>query len=149
MQRLTSLLFRRGIKGEYPKWELTGFYGYGRVMRVIDGDTLDVGIIKGLSRYVVRMRIKGVDVPETRTHNADEKKCGERVKYLVIDKLAEKTRRIVITGHDKYGRALGDIKISDTEWLSNWLCTNKYAQEYYGGTKKPFDPTYYEDLLKY
>lgn len=138
-------MFRNNIC-KYDEWSLAGYNGYCKIMEVTDGDTVKIGIIRNMHRYVVKLRIHGVDVPETRTSNAVEKQVGLFVKNQVIDHVLHKVVRIRIDKHDKYGRALGDIMMPTNQWLSHWLLCNKFARPYDGGKKSKFDADFYAHI---
>lgn len=143
---LTRILFRNDIH-KYNEWTLAGYHGYCKIMEVIDGDTVNIGIIKNMHRFIVKLRISGVDVPETRTKNSHEKQVGLFVKNEVSDHLLHKVVRVRIDKHDKYGRALGDIMMPNNQWLSQWLLCNKFACAYNGGKKKEFAADFYAHIL--
>lgn len=148
-RRLSKLVFnfRYRTTSSAPKeWSLAGFHGNCRILRVIDGDTLEVGIIKDLRRVRLRLRIMGVDTPETRTRNPVEKRCGIYVKRIVQERLVDTTTRIIISDHDKYGRAVGDVLVSSDMWMSTWLLCNNYAIPYTGG-KREFKEEDYTKLF--
>ena len=114
--------------------------------RVLDGDTIDVTIDLGFDLYKKeRVRIAGVDTPEKRTRDLEEKALGIDATNWMKDKLEgaicgddELTIRTeLVGGMGKYGRLLGWLYIGDAELsLNEQMITEGYAWEYDGGTKK-------------
>jgi len=116
------------------------------INRVLDGDTIDVTIDLGFDLYKKeRVRIAGVDTPEKRTRDLEEKALGidatEWMKKKLEDTIAgddELTIRTeLVGGMGKYGRLLGWLYIGDaTVSLNEQMITEGYAWEYDGGTKQ-------------
>ncbi len=113
--------------------------------KVLDGDTIDVTIDLGFDLYKKeRVRIAGVDTPEKRTKNLEEKALGidatNWLKKELEDVLAGDDELIVRTelhgGVGKYGRLLGWLYVGDEELsLNEQMITQGYAHAYDGGTK--------------
>ena len=116
------------------------------VDRVLDGDTIDVTIDLGFDLYKKeRVRVAGVDTPEKRTRNLEEKALGIDATNWLKEKLDstiagddELTVRTELDGGvGKYGRLLGWLYIVDGELsLNEKMITEGYAWEYDGGTKQ-------------
>ena len=116
-----------------------------RVDKVLDGDTIDVTIDLGFDLYKKeRVRIAGVDTPEKRTRNLEEKELGidatNWLKKELEDVLAGDDELIVRTelhgGVGKYGRLLGWLYVGDEQVsLNEQMITQGYAHAYDGGTK--------------
>ena len=107
------------------------------VIKIVDGDTVDVDVDLGWNISVVNQRIRlyGVDCPESRTRNLEEKKYGLLAKKFVEEFLkvgSVVTLRTLEKG--KYGRYLGDFKVHD-KWLCAELIRNHHAVEYFGQSK--------------
>ncbi len=120
------------------------------VNRVLDGDTIDVTIDLGFDLYKKeRVRVAGVDTPEKRTRDLEEKELGIDATNWLKEKLEgaiegddELTIRTELKGGvGKYGRLLGWLYIGDAEMsLNEQMIDEGYAWEYDGGTKqKNFD----------
>ena len=113
--------------------------------KVLDGDTIDVTIDLGFDLYKKeRVRVAGVDTPEKRTRNLEEKALGidatNWLKKELEDVLAGDDELIVRTelhgGVGKYGRLLGWLYVGDDEVsLNEQMITQGYAHAYDGGTK--------------
>ena len=105
--------------------------------RVVDGDTVDVILDLGfdVKLHKQRVRLHGIDTPESRTRNLAEKKLGlaakERLKELCVG-----TFKVKSLGKGKYGRILGIPYTKDGEDICQKLIAEDHAVEYFGGTKK-------------
>ena len=114
--------------------------------KVLDGDTIDVPIDLGFDLFKKeRVRIAGVDTPEKRTRDLEEKALGldatDWMKKHLEDTIAgdeELTIRTeLVGGMGKYGRLLGWLYVGeDTVSLNEQMITEGYAWEYDGGTKQ-------------
>jgi micrococcal nuclease len=124
-------------------------YRIKQVLKVVDGDTIDAAIDLGFDISLTkRIRLAGVDTPESRTTDKNEKKLGLEVKEWLKKKLEGQTDIIVKTelpdSTEKYGRILGHLFIGDTEVsavnkkksINQQMIDEGYAWEYDGGTKK-------------
>tara|TARA_Y100000592_G_scaffold35493_1_gene56335 strand:+ start:1816 stop:2277 length:462 start_codon:yes stop_codon:yes gene_type:complete len=113
--------------------------------RVVDGDTIDVVIDLGFDLYKKeRVRVAGVDTPEKRTRNLEEKELGIDATYWLQEKLegavAGDDDLIIRTeldgGVGKYGRLLGWLYVGDSDVsLNEQMIDEGYAHPYDGGTK--------------
>lgn len=91
-------------------------YRVNQVLRVIDGDTIVVSIDLGFHISLTQtIRIKGIDAPEARTSNQQEKVLGLAAKAFVENWVQNKRLLITTTKDDKYGRMLGDIICDKTK----------------------------------
>jgi micrococcal nuclease len=105
--------------------------------RVIDGDTIDVDIDLGFNVVLSKQRVRlhGIDTPESRTRNLAEKKLGlaakERLKELCGEKL-----QLLSLGKGKYGRILGIPHTENGEDICKMLISEGHAVEYFGGKKQ-------------
>ena len=116
-----------------------------KINRVVDGDTIDVTIDLGFDLYKKeRVRVAGVDTPEKRTRNLEEKALGLDATAWLKAKLEETIKGeeelIVRTelkgGVGKYGRLLGWLYVGDSDIsLNEQMITEGYAHAYDGGTK--------------
>ena len=114
--------------------------------KVLDGDTIDVTIDLGFDLYKKeRVRVAGVDTPEKRTKNLEEKALGLDATDWLKQKLEETIKgdeELIIRtelkgGVGKYGRLLGWLYIGDASISLNELMIEQgYAWAYDGGTKK-------------
>ena len=116
------------------------------INRVVDGDTIDVTIDLGFDLYKKdRVRVAGVDTPEKRTRNLEEKALGLDATQWLKEKLEgaidgddELTIRTELKGGmGKYGRLLGWLYIGDDlVSINESMILEGYAWSYDGGTKK-------------
>ena len=115
------------------------------IVKVLDGDTIDVLIDLGFDLFKKeRVRIAGVDTPEKRTRDLEEKALGIDATNWLKDKLEStlsgddelSIRTELVGGVGKYGRLLGWLYVGDAEIsLNEQMITEGYAWEYDGGTK--------------
>jgi endonuclease YncB( thermonuclease family) len=117
-----------------------------KINRVVDGDTIDVTIDLGFDLFKKeRVRVAGVDTPEKRTRDLEEKALGidatNWVKKHLDSAIAGEEDLIIRTelvgGMGKYGRLLGWLYIGDDEVsLNEKMIEEGYAWAYDGGTKQ-------------
>jgi micrococcal nuclease len=89
-------------------------YKVEKINKIIDGDTLDISINLGFGVTIQqRIRLKGINAPETRTLNLKEKDEGLRAKEWLERELKDKELIIKTTKEDKYGRMLGELYTKD------------------------------------
>ena len=114
-------------------------YRVNKVTKIIDGDTIDVIIDMGFDiLYKSRVRLFGIDTPESRTRDLTEKKFGLMSKKYLTERL-KKAKKITIRTHKgsetgKFGRILGEI-FCDGENVNLAMCTEGHAVAYYGQNK--------------
>ena len=111
-----------------------------KLMRVVDGDTIDAEIDLGFNIFIKeRIRFAGIDTPESRTRNKHEKSWGMAAKSRVIDLLNGDNSEFVLTTKiqkkGKFGRILGSIVLNDGTEVSEVLLSEKLAIPYEGGNK--------------
>ncbi len=117
-----------------------------KIDKVVDGDTIDVTIDLGFDLFKKeRVRIAGVDTPEKRTRDLEEKALGLDATYWMKAKLEDTIagdeeltiRTELVGGMGKYGRLLGWLYIGeDLISLNEQMITEGYAWAYDGGTKQ-------------
>lgn len=121
-------------------------YYVRKVENVVDGDTIDVLIDLGFDiLFSSRVRLAGIDTPESRTKDLKEKSLGlESKEYL--KKFLKDAKSVVIKtekmdSSEKYGRILGWIYVNeDTVSVNDHMINDGYAWGYLGDTKvKDFD----------
>jgi micrococcal nuclease len=116
-------------------------YRIRSIHKVVDGDTIDADIDLGFSISLTkRIRLAGVDTPESRTTDANEKKLGLESKEW-LKKRCDNAKDILIKTElpdstEKYGRIIGHLYINGEETsLNNQMIAEGYALAYDGGTK--------------
>ena len=110
------------------------------VLRVVDGDTIDVMLALGFSvSRKERIRFYGINAPESRTRDADEKVRGLAAKAFVIlwteahaDEITIRTR---IDKRGKFGRILGEIINAAGVCLNDLMIEQGHAVAYFGGKR--------------
>ena len=115
-----------------------------KVIKVVDGDTVDVDIDLGFGVTLTdeRVRIMGIDTPESRTRDKVEDLFGEaakeRLKVLMKDggKLIPTEDRKGEDMKGKFGRILGDFRIGDGRKVTDILIEEGHAVAYFGGSKE-------------
>ena len=143
-----------------------------KIVRVVDGDTVDVDIDLGFGVWLHKQRVRlyGIDTPESRTRDLEEKKYGLMAKEFLKDQLKDgavlKTR---LDGKGKYGRILGEfITVKETEAgtdangspvksikyrhnVNEYMIERHHAVTYHGNSKKQIaeahlvNRTFFED----
>ena len=119
-------------------------YEYSRkVERVVDGDTIDVVLDLGFDiLYKSRVRLYGIDTPESRTRNLDEKARGKLATAFLKEAIDSGEKVVIQTklkdSRGKFGRVLGDV-IVDGININQELITNNYAVAYFGQSKEEIE----------
>tara|TARA_B100001287_G_C22674992_1_gene527179 strand:- start:1276 stop:1755 length:480 start_codon:yes stop_codon:yes gene_type:complete len=118
----------------------------GRVIKCYDGDTITVASYLPYNKsnlYKFSVRIRGIDCPEIRSKNENEKKCALLAKKEVENKILNKMVELKNVDTEKYGRLLADV-LHENISIGPWLVEKKLAVNYDGKTKHSPD-----DWLEY
>ena len=103
-----------------------------KVLRVVDGDTVDVRIDLGFNVWhKCRVRLLGINAPESRTRDLEEKARGLAAKQWLIDKLEFKSVEMQSHGTGKYGRVLGELFVEGVN-INKLMVKEGHAVEYNG-----------------
>ena len=109
------------------------------VTKVVDGDTIDAMVDLGFGTWKkVRIRMHGINAPESRTRNLEEKKKGLAAKARLIEMLKENENQFILISHGvgKFGRCLGEIYLKGHEnSLNKQLIWEGHGTEYFGGKR--------------
>lgn len=114
------------------------------IVKVVDGDTVDVDIDLGFNIHLKdeRVRIMGIDTPESRTSDKVEKLFGLAAKNRLYQ-LLEKDAKLITTedkdGEDmkgKFGRILGDFRAADGRLVTEIMIEEGHCVPYFGGSKE-------------
>jgi micrococcal nuclease len=111
------------------------------VVKVVDGDTLDLHIDLGFDiAFNLRVRLAGVNAPETRTGDLEEKAAGLAAKEYVKSWLDRRGYSVFIRTEkdkaEKYGRILANVfDITGVDCLNNDMVTDNMAKPYFGGKR--------------
>ena len=128
------------------------------ILRVIDGDTVDVDIDLGFDVCLKKQRIRlyGVDTPESRTRDLEEKMYGNAAKEFVQSFLPVGTNQTLITKLDdrgKFGRILGEFKVYNSKLdgqttINQMLIDEHHAVAYHGQSKDDIAEEHLENRKK-
>ena len=108
------------------------------VTRVVDGDTVDVDIDlgSGMCYKKQRVRLMGIDTPESRTRDLEEKFYGKQSKKFLSSVLKDKV--VTLLSHDKgkFGRIIGELFVEGDDMSVNQLMIREnHAVPYFGQSK--------------
>ena len=111
-----------------------------KVIRVVDGDTVDVDIDLGFGVWLhkERVRIQGIDTPESRTRDKVEKRFGLLAKEELKVLLDDDNVKLITMKYDakgKFGRILGDFSVKGAR-VSRVMIERHHAVEYHGQSKE-------------
>ena len=112
-----------------------------KITRVVDGDTVDAEVDLGFDTFIKdRIRLIGLDTPESRTRNKKEKALGLAAKAYLKELLRKNKGDIILRtskeGKGKFGRILGTLLIYDGMTSVNQMLIDEgHARDYFGGSK--------------
>lgn len=109
----------------------------GKVLKVIDGDTMDCIIDLGFDISIrKRVRLHGIDTPEVNDRDHTTRGQAIEARMKVEQLLKDKPGRVnfIYHGDGKYGRPLMEVLIGETN-LNKFLVKEGYAKEYFGGKR--------------
>ena len=120
-----------------------------KVTRVIDGDTIDGMVDLGFSVYrKIRIRLYGINTPESRTRDLEEKARGLKAKDRLVEILETNGNEVILKSHGigKFGRCLGELfyyNRNESEWdeefvrksINNQLIEEGHGVPYFGGKR--------------
>ena len=116
-------------------------YNVKSVAHIVDGDTLDLIVDLGFNiTHKIRVRLEGIDTPESRTKDLEEKARGLESKAYFTEMLAKCEGTLIVQTHKKgkYGRYIGTLISDDGDSrvdINRMLIREGYAVEYTGGKK--------------
>ena len=113
------------------------YYYKVEILRVVDGDTVDVRMDLGFNVWhKCRVRLMGINAPESRTRNLEEKARGLAAKDWLINILESAQSEIEMQSHGvgKYGRVLGELYINEVN-LNQLMVEEGHAELYDGGKR--------------
>ena len=119
------------------------------IVRVVDGDTVDVDIDLGFNHWIhgERIRLFGVDCPECRSRDPEQKAAGLAAKDFVKGLLHDGgTYTLTTKEKGKFGRYLGVIMLSDKTSVNAALVTEHLAVPYHGQSKKEIEAAHKANL---
>jgi len=121
------------------------------IVRVVDGDTVDVDIDLGFNHWIhgERIRLFGVDCPECRSRDPEEKAAGLAAKDFVKGLLHDGgTYTLTTKEKGKFGRYLGVIKLEDGTSINGELVKENLAVAYHGQNKSEIQNAHKENYKK-
>jgi len=113
------------------------------VDRVVDGDTIDVVLDLGFDiMFKSRVRLYGIDTPESRTRNKDEKARGKMATAFLEDAINNGKQVVIQTklkdSRGKFGRVLGDVVVDGIN-INQSMIDNYHAAAYFGQSKEAIE----------
>jgi micrococcal nuclease len=116
----------------------------GKVIKVYDCDTITIAtkfpylttLAESNVMYRFHVRLLGIDTPEMKTKNEDEKSIAHLAQKTLSDLILNKNVTLKNTSLDKYGRILGNVYMEDGTEISKWAIEKRFAVSYDGGTKQ-------------
>ena len=122
------------------------------VDRVVDGDTCDVVLDLGFNiLHKCRVRLYGIDTPESRTRDKDEKARGFLAKDYLINAIESGEKVVIQTklkdSKGKFGRVLGDVVVDDIN-INQSMIENHHAVAYFGQSKADIEAGHLENREK-
>ena len=112
--------------------KLDKFIYNATLVRIVDGDTCDAMIDLGFDTWIKkRIRLYGINAPEIRTKNLEEKKAGIAAKDRLSEIMEQCDYKFILISHGtgKYGRCLGTLLIEDVN-INKLLLSEGFAKEY-------------------
>ena len=127
------------LEAEYKTTQPFNFpISIGKVIKVYDGDTITIAAklpMLNSPLYRFSVRLNGIDTPEIKSANDDEKNAAMEVKNTLTTMLLNKKVVLKNLQNEKYGRILADVYLDDL-CINEWLLSERLAVKYDGGTKK-------------
>ena len=113
------------------------------VERVVDGDTVDVVLNLGFDiLYKCRVRLYGIDTPESRTRNLDEKARGKMAGAFLKEAIDNGTKVVIQTklkdSRGKFGRVLGNVVVDGIN-INQLMIDHYHAAAYFGQSKEAIE----------
>jgi micrococcal nuclease len=130
-----------------PEFTFENIKAQVKIIRILDGDTVDVAFLHPDSQKVYRHRVRlyGIDTPEKRPsrnnpHRDLEIAASKRATEALRARLDENDNRVIAMFYkkDKYGRELATFYHKDGSSINDWMISEGYAYAYDGGTKQAF-----------
>jgi endonuclease YncB( thermonuclease family) len=111
----------------------------GIVIKVYDGDTITIASKLPYSKsemYRFVVRLNGIDSPEIKSNNEEEKTTAKEARDYLTSKILHKSVVLKNITTEKYGRILADLYLGDLH-INKLMIIERFAVEYNGGTKEP------------
>ena len=119
------------------------------VLDVYDGDTITaVYLINKKTPFKIKIRIEGIDTPELRTRNSEEKTAAFVVRDYLFDKIHDQIIKLKIVDWDKFGGRVRANVLLDDKDIGKELVTMGYAREYHGEKKEAWTTEELKHILE-
>lgn len=131
-----------------PEFTLEKMKAVVKIIRILDGDTVDIALLHPDSQHIYRHRVRlyGIDTPEKRPskdnpHREAEIAASKRATDALRQRLLENDNHVLALFHkkDKYGRDLATFYHKDGSVINDWMIREGYAYAYDGGKKITFE----------
>lgn len=140
-------IYREATYETTPEFTFNGQRHTVKILRILDGDTVDIALYHPESHrmYRHRVRLYGIDTPEKRPSKSDplrhlEIEASHRATQALESCIpADRIVEALFYKADKYGRLLCTLYDAQRRDLNQWMIANGYATAYYGKTKKKFE----------
>lgn len=116
------------------KFSLNNMIFDAKVIKVYDGDTITVVFNYNNKYYKWNCRLNGIDTPEIKSNNEDEKKNAIKARDFLKEQILSRIVKLYCGEFDKYGRLLVNIIYKEKN-INEFMILNGYANKYDGGTK--------------
>jgi micrococcal nuclease len=133
-----------------PEYTLNGLRTKVKILRILDGDTVDIALYHEESQRIYRHRVRlyGIDTPEKRPSLSNPNRQAEiaaslKAKQALEQRIKENDCILLALFYspDKYGRQMCTFYDKNGEDINQWMIQQGHAYEYHGKTKKAFEPT--------
>lgn len=140
--------YRQSTDANTPYFSYQNIRRVVKVLRVVDGDTVDIamGSYENHKVFKYRVRLYGIDTPEkkplkTNPNREREIEAATRASQAMMTKLAENNNIVTILfcKNDKYGRLMGTLYDRNGEDINQWMVKQGHAIPYFGKTKKAYE----------
>ena len=140
--------YRQSTDANTPYFSYQNIRRVVKVLRVVDGDTVDIamGSYENHKVFKYRVRLYGIDTPEkkplkTNPNREREIEAAKRASHAMTNKLIENNNMVTILfcKNDKYGRLMGTLYDRNGEDINQWMIKQGHAVPYFGKTKKVYE----------
>ena len=120
---------------DIPYFSFNGIRTIAKVVKVYDGDTITIIFEYNGKMIKYSCRIFGIDTPEIRSQNPEERKLAYEARDFLRSLILNKIVHIELLKFDKYGRLLINVFTESSQNISDIMIEKKYAKPYFGGKK--------------
>lgn len=134
-QRLLKKRLEKIIPENVPLFSFDGIQTYAKIYDVYDGDSVKIIFEHNGKLIKYKCRLYGIDTPEIRTRDKQEKELGFIARDFLRSCILDKVLKVDLLEFDKYGRLLIKIYNKNNQSISDIMIQQEYAKPYFGGTK--------------